>query len=483
MKQANILSYLLLLLTPIWTYARFSFIIPDRQVNFFDSTRIDKLEIIFDTQILNSDLNNTLNKLVGLNIKYDNSDLNDLQKATLARTEDKILTESISIREKLNAIRDFRGIQMKTEDHQCKTMIQTVSTGFILLLEISIEITMKTVASLSADKYSETILTANTLFTHLSDVNKNLTTFHTALQTLQSNGNKADIKHLFRSSSCIDKTSSFIIKESYCTRSIPQTCYVSLHYLSLTKTLTKYNTISYNNHSLCYPLLYRSQDSFMVSDCEEPDCPLKPLPPKENGCLQDLLEDPQASIHDCRICLNNVQLFTSKIGTLVSPPATFQAVIVSPPLDQTVKPQSYTYVHANGSIHTYDISSKIDIKTATSILSANTFMITIANKKYLFRANSRKNQLTESSVTSGQLEQLMNTGGDWFDVEIWDLILPSSLSTLTICLLLLLKYFVSRLKKKQRRRALSQKLEKIQRGHKKNRESKQLIQFLNNSRE
>ena len=124
MKQANILSYLLLLLTPIWTYARFSFIIPDRQVNFFDSTRIDKLEIIFDTQILNSDLNNTLNKLVGLNIKYDNSDLNDLQKATLARTEDKILTESISIREKLNAIRDFRGIQMKTEDHQCKTMIQ-----------------------------------------------------------------------------------------------------------------------------------------------------------------------------------------------------------------------------------------------------------------------------------------------------------------------------------------------------------------------
>ena len=470
------------MLTPVWTCAKFSLILPERQVSFFDSTRIDKIELAFDRSILNSNLNNTLDKLVNINIQLDNSDLSNLQKATLARSEDKMLAESISIREKLKAIRDFRGTQMKTEGLHCQIMIQTVSTDFTILIEKSIDITVKVTETLSSDRYSEIMLTANNLISQLSDVNKNLTSFYTALINLQNNGDKADIKNLLKTSPCLDESSYYMFRDSYCTKSAPQMCYLSVHYLSLRQSLMKYNTISYKNFSLCYPLLYRSQESFMTSDCEQPDCPLKILPPTENGCLQDLLEDPQASIHGCKTCANNVQVFMSKIGTLVSPPATFQAVIISPPLAQTVKPQSYTYVRANGSVHTYDISSEIKIDIATTILSANTFVITIADKKYIFRANNRRNQLTESFVTSDQIEQLLNVEGDWFDLDIWDLFLSSSLSTLTICSLLLLKCIFSRIKRQQRKKALSQKLEKIQRGHKKNRESKQLIQFLNTSK-
>ena len=445
-------------------------------------TRIDKIELAFDRSILNSNLNSTLDKLIGINIQYDNSDLTDLQKATLARTEDKILTEGISIRKKLNAIRDFRGQQMKPDGLYCQIMIQTVSTDFTILIEKSIDVTLKITKTLSADRYSEIMLTANNLISQLSDVNKNLTIFYTTLINLQHNGDKANIKNLLKTSPCLDESSYYIFRDSFCTKSTPQMCYVSVHYLNLKQMVMKYNTISYKNFSLCYPLLYRSQESFMTSDCEQPDCPLKILPPEENGCLLDLLEDPQASIHGCKTCPNNVQMFTSRIGTLVSPPATFQAVINSSPLDQTVKPQSYTYVRANGSVHTYDISSKIDIDIATTILSANTFVITIANKKYIFRANNRRNQLTESFVTSNQLEQLLDTEGDWFDLDIWDLLISSSLSTVTICSLLQLKCIFSRIKRQQRRKALSRKLEKIQRGHKRNRESKQLVQFLNTSK-
>ena len=70
------------------------------------------------------------------------------------------------------------------EDLHCQIMIQTVSTDFNTHIEKSIDITVKTNATLSSDRYSEIMLTANNLVSQLSDVNKNLTSFYTALINL-----------------------------------------------------------------------------------------------------------------------------------------------------------------------------------------------------------------------------------------------------------------------------------------------------------
>ena len=87
----------------------FSLLLPVRQISFYNTVRVDKISVSIDKGILDTNINDTLSKLLSAKFNLQQSDLNDYETVLLARAEDKMVHTSQNIRNNLNLIKSFTG--------------------------------------------------------------------------------------------------------------------------------------------------------------------------------------------------------------------------------------------------------------------------------------------------------------------------------------------------------------------------------------
>ena len=459
----------------------FSLLLPVRQISFYNTVRVDKISVSIDKSILDTNINDTLSKLLSAKFNLQQSDLNDYETVLLARAEDKMVRTSQNIRNNLNLIKSFTGRQTSLDLSRCNLELTTTDQSVFSLLDVSGDLFVKETATIpTTDKFRPIFLLLNNIQQQLETIHKNTTDFYQLALDLEGNDVRTRIKYLLKSSRCIDKSTPLYIKNSFCSTLTETRCYVDINYLEVDKETAKYTTIPYANKSLCYPSLYYSQDSFFTSECH-PDCQLIPLPERENACLTGILEDPTGSLHNCKVCDNVIQWTTSTLGTICHSKAIFQPIL-NAANNIAAQQITYTYIGSNGTTLHFSAKTKVDIERPTLIQSAHPFLLTIRDKKYIFKPNSDNNILKESVITNSQLSQLNSPTSDFFNEgELTDLLIPSSISTVAIVLFLLTRFLCFRINKIIRKKSLEKKLLYIQKGERENKPSRQLTSFLSSN--
>ena len=433
-----------LLMTTIQATEDFSLILQDRQVKVYDSNKIDLISITLDKTILTTNINDTLNKIItDLVPNFEHSDLDKYSQFLIALLMDKIVASAKQVALDLKFIELFTGLSGIREKGRCQLKLSTVNNNLIELLQTSTDYAIKIIAAVITKANFEISHSMFTSFSQQMDqIAKNTSIYHKLSYAMDRAIFNSDIEYYLKSTKCIPKDTNFVYKNSYCAQ---EECYVIVNYVVLSNTLTKYRTISYENRSLCYPYLYFATDEFYSAACEK--CVPTRLPVKEDNCLKGLLEDPLASIDHCNTCNNSLQLITGKFGTICQAEAYFQAIMTAPATD--VQNQlTYDYIRSNDTTISFSIKSEFKLRPPVLILSTQPFVLKINNKKYIFKSNSDRNLLKEGKLTIEQRLRLSQPTYDIFEnIEIMDLVLPSSLSTITLLMVLILSYMCFRVKK------------------------------------
>ena len=464
-----------LLVTTTQATEDFSLILRDRQVKIYNANRIDLISVTLDKSILTTNLNDTLNKIKTFVPNFEQSDLERYYQFQIALLVDRIVASANQVALDLKFIELFTGLSETREEGGCQIKITTVNNNLIELLETSTNYAITVItARITKATFESSHGALNSLQQQINQIEKNTSRFHKLTYTMDRATSNSDIVYFLKSTECIPRNTNFLIKDSYCSNS---ECYIIINYVTVTHTLTKYSTIAYDNKSLCYPYLYYAKDEFYSAACEK--CVPLRLPAKEDNCLKDLLDDPGAPIDHCNTCNNSLQLITGKFGTICQAEAYFQAIMTTPATDLQ-KQLTYDYIRSNDSKISFNIKSEFKLRPPVLILSTQPFVIRIHNKKYIFKGNSNKNLLKEGKLTIEQHLRLSQPNYDIFEnIEIMDLVLPSSISTITLLMILILRYMCFKVKRRLTKRTLENKLQRIQTGARKNRTSKQLVSFLN----